>query len=84
MWRRIFSSDNDIREQSKCYCSDQKFSISRSNQAYRYSNSLYQKKSRRQIDRSNLHTYEANDNRRFNQIIDQKQVLQFRVVLEIE
>jgi hypothetical protein len=37
MQRRIFSHDDDIREQLKRYCFDQKFSISRTNQAHRYS-----------------------------------------------
>ncbi len=36
MWRPIFSNDNNIREQSKSHCSDQEFSISRTNKAHRY------------------------------------------------
>jgi hypothetical protein len=59
---RLFSNDDNLREQSKRYCIEKKFSISRSNQAYRYSNSFYQKKNRRRIDQSDLHIYETNDN----------------------
>ncbi len=71
---RLFSNDDNLREQSKRYCINKEFSVSRSNQTYRYSNSFYHKKSRRRIDRSDLHTHETNDSRRFNQIINQKQV----------
>ncbi len=43
---RLFSDDDNLRKQSKRYCIDKEFSVSRSNRAYRYSNSLHQKKSR--------------------------------------
>ncbi len=72
--RRIFSDDDDIRKQSKRYCFDQKFSVSRTNQAHRYSNSLHQKKSDWRIYWSVLRAHRSNDNWRFNQITDQKQI----------
>ncbi len=62
MRRRIFSDDNDIRRQSERYCFDQKFSISRTNQAHRHSNSLHQRKNDRRIHRLNLRVYRLNDN----------------------
>ncbi len=74
MWRRIFSNDNDIRRQSRNHCSDQKFSVSRTNKAHRYSNSLYQKKSDRRIYWSVLRAHRSNDSWRFNQITDQRQI----------
>jgi hypothetical protein len=74
MQRRIFSNDDNIREQSKHYYSDQKFSISRTNQAHRYSNSLHWRKSDRRIHRFNLRNYRSNDNWRFNKIINQRQI----------
>ncbi len=61
MRRRIFSSDDDIREQSERYCSDQKFSISRTNQAHRYSNLFHQRENDRKIHRFNLRVYRSND-----------------------
>ncbi len=74
MRRRIFSDDNDIREQSKRYCSDQKFSISRTNQAHWHSNSLHQRKNDRKIHRLSLRVYRSNDSWRFDKIINQKQI----------
>ncbi len=74
MRRRIFSNDNDIREQSKRYCSDQKFSISRTNQAHRYSNSFHQRKSDWRIHRLNLRVYRSNDNWWSDKIINQRQI----------
>ncbi len=74
MRRRIFSDDDDIREQSKRYCFDQKFSISRANQAHRYSNSLHQRKNDRRIHRFNLRVYRSNDNWQFDKIISQRQI----------
>ncbi len=62
MRRRIFSDDDDIRKQSNRYRFDQKFSISRTNQVHRYSNSLHQRKSDRRIHRLNLRVYRSNDN----------------------
>jgi hypothetical protein len=59
---RLFSSRNNLRKQSKRHCFDQKFSVSRSNQTHRHSNSLHQKKNDRRIDRFNLRTHETNDN----------------------
>ncbi len=72
--RRIFSNDDDIREQSKRYCFDQKFSISRTNQAHRYSNSLHQKENDRRIHRFNLRVHRSNDNWRSDKIINQRQI----------
>jgi hypothetical protein len=72
--RRIFSDDNDIRRQSERYCFDQKFSISRTNQAHRYSNSLHQRESDRRIHRLNLRAHRSNDNWRFDKIINQRQI----------
>jgi hypothetical protein len=74
MRRRIFSDDNDIRRQSKRYCFNQKFSISRTNQAHRYSNSLHQKDSDRRFHRLNLRVYRLNDSWRFDKIINQRQI----------
>jgi hypothetical protein len=74
MRRRIFSDDNNIREQSKRYCSDQKFSISRTNQAHRYSNSLHQRKNDRRIHRFNLRVCRSNDSWRFDKITNQRQI----------
>ncbi len=74
MWRRIFSDDNDIREQSERHCFDQKFSVSRTNQAHRYSNSLHQRESDRRIHRLNLRVYRSNDSWRSDKITCQKQI----------
>ncbi len=74
VWRRIFSNDNDIRRQSRDHCSDQKFSVSRTNKAHRYSNSLYQKKSDRRIYWSVLRAHRSDDSWRSNQITDQRQI----------
>jgi hypothetical protein len=74
MRRRIFSDDNDIREQSKRYYFSQKFSISRTNQAHRYSNSLHQKENDRRFHRLNLRVYRSNDSWRSDKIINQKQI----------
>jgi hypothetical protein len=71
---RIFSNDNDIREQLKRYCLDQKFLISRTNQAHQYSNSFHQRKNNRKIHQFNLRVYRLNDNWRFEKIINQKQI----------
>ncbi len=59
---RLFSNHNNLREQSKNHCFDQEFSISRSNQTHRHSNSFHQKENNRRINRFNLHTHETNDN----------------------
>ncbi len=59
---RLFSDRSNLQEQSRSHCSDQEFSISRSNQAHRHSNSLHQKENDRRINRFNFHIYEANDN----------------------
>jgi hypothetical protein len=72
--RRIFSDDDDIRKQSECYRFDRKFSVSRTNQAHRYSNSLHQRKSDRRIHRLSLRVYQSNDSWRFNKIINQRQI----------
>jgi hypothetical protein len=71
---RLFSSRNNLREQSRSHYSDQEFSVSRSNQAHRHSNSLHQRKSDRRIDRFNLHTHETNDSRWSHKIVNQKQI----------
>jgi hypothetical protein len=67
---RLFSSSDNLRKQLKDNRVNKKFSISRSNQAHRYSNSLHQKKSDRRIDRFSVHTHKSDDNRRFDKIID--------------
>ncbi len=72
--RRILSNDNDIQEQSKRHCFDKKFSISRTNKAHQYSNSLHQRKSDRRFYRLNLRVYRSNDNWWFDKIINQKQI----------
>ncbi len=74
MRRRIFSNDDDIREQSKRYCFDQILSISRTNQVHRYLNSFHQRESDRRIHRFNLRVYRSNDNWRFDKIINQRQI----------
>jgi hypothetical protein len=74
MWRRILSDDNNIRRQSRCHCFDQEFSISRTNKAHRYLNSLHQKESDRRFYRLNLRVYRSNDNWRFDKIISQEQI----------
>jgi hypothetical protein len=74
MRRRIFSNDNDIRKQSKRYCFNQKFSISRTHQAHRYSHSLHQRENDRRFHRLNLRVYRLNDNWRFDKIINQRQI----------
>jgi hypothetical protein len=71
---RLFSDRNNLREQLRSHCSDQEFSVSRSNQAHRHSNSLHQRESDRRINRFSLHTHETDDNRWFNKIINQKQI----------
>ncbi len=58
MRRRIFSDDDDIRKQSKRYCSDQKFSILRAYQTHRYLNLLRQRENDRRIHRFNLRVYD--------------------------
>ncbi len=60
---QLFSNRSNLREQSRNHRSDQEFSVSRSNQVHRHSNSLHQKESNRRINRFSLHTHEANDNR---------------------
>ncbi len=72
--RRIFLNDNDIREQSERYCSDQELSISRTNEAHRYSNSFHQRKSDRKMHRLNLRVYWSNDSWRSDKIINQRQI----------
>jgi hypothetical protein len=72
--RRIFLSNNDIRKQSKRYCFDQKFSISRNNQVYWHSNSLHQRESDRRIHRLDLRVHRSNDSEWIDKIIDQKQI----------
>jgi hypothetical protein len=74
MQRRIFSDDDNIRKQSKRYCFDQKFSVSRTNQAHRYSHSLHQRKSDWRVYWSVLRAHRLNHSWRFNQITDQKQI----------
>jgi hypothetical protein len=74
MWCRISSNDNNIRRQSKNHCFDKEFSVSRANQTHWHSNSFYQKKSDRRIYKSSLRVHRSNDNWRFNQIIDKRQV----------
>jgi hypothetical protein len=58
----------------KNHCFDQKLSISCTNKAHRYSNSLYQRKSDRRIDWFVLRAHRSNDSWRSNQIIDQRQI----------
>ncbi len=74
MWCRGFSNDNDIRKQSKNYCFDKEFSISRANQTHWHSNSLHQRKNDRRICKFNLRAHRSNDNWRFDQIIDKRQI----------
>jgi hypothetical protein len=71
---RLFSSSDNLREQSKSNRASKEFSVSRSNQAHRYSNSLHQKKSDRRIDRFSVHIHRSNDSRRSDEITDQKQI----------
>ncbi len=74
LWYQLFSNNDNLREQSKNNRIDKKFSISRSNQAHQYSNSLYQEKNDWRIDWFNLYTHESNDNWRINKITDQEQI----------
>jgi hypothetical protein len=71
---RLFSNSDNLREQSRNNRVSKKFSISCSNQAHRYSNSLHQKKSDRRINRFSVHIHKSNDNRRSDEITDQKQI----------
>jgi hypothetical protein len=71
---RLFSNNYNLWEQSRSNHVDKEFSVSRSNQAYRYSNSFHPKKNDRRIDRFSVHIHKSNDNRRFNKITDQKQI----------
>jgi hypothetical protein len=71
---RLFSSDDNLREQLKDNRANKKSSVSRSNQAHRYSNSFHQKKSDQRIDRFSVHIHKSDDNRRSDEIIDQKQI----------
>ncbi len=74
MWRRIFSDDNNIRKQSRSYCFNQEFSVSRTNKAHWYSNSLHQRKNDRRFHRFNLRIHRSNDNWRSDTIINQRQI----------
>jgi predicted nucleic acid-binding protein len=71
---RLFSSSDNLWEQSRNNRADKEFSVSRSNQAHRYSNSLHQTKSDRRIDRFSVHTHRSDDSRRSDKITDQKQI----------
>ncbi len=44
---QLFSNRSNLREQSRNHRSDQEFSVSRSNQVHRHSNSLHQKENDR-------------------------------------
>jgi hypothetical protein len=81
---RIFSDVNDIQEQSKRYCFNKKFSISRPNQAHRYLNSLHQKKMIEEfIDLIYVFIDQMIINDLTKSLIKDKFV-QFRVALKIE
>ncbi len=60
---RLFSNSDNLREQSRDNRASKEFSVSRSNQAHRYSNSFHQKKSDRRIDRFSVHTHRSDDSR---------------------
>jgi hypothetical protein len=51
-----------------------KNSVSRTNQAHRYSNSLHQRESDRRIHRFSLRVYQSNDSWRSEKIINQRQI----------
>ncbi len=84
MRRRIFSDDSDIREQSERYCSDQKLSISRTNQAHRYSNSLHQRKSDRRIHQFSLRVIDQMIIDDLTKSLIRDKFVQFRAALKIE
>jgi hypothetical protein len=65
---------NNIRRQSRRHCSDQEFSVSRTNKAHQYSNSLHQRESDRRFHRLSLRAHRSNDNWRSDKIINQRQI----------
>jgi hypothetical protein len=84
MRRWIFSDDDDIEKQSKRYCFNQKFSISRTNQTHRYSNSLHWRKMiKKFIDLIDVFIDQMIIDDLTKSLMKDK-LIQFRVVLEIE